>query len=86
MMVYVCRFSEQCKALDRFTVEKILSGVFLVRCQDHTELLAEIHLLPDFLSKHPQVRGVLHLQEAEYGASVTIQGERENYEFVTTFK
>ncbi|KAM9455376.1 DNA repair protein RAD51 homolog 3 isoform 2-T2 [Clarias gariepinus] len=50
---------EQRKALESFTVEKILSGVFLVRCQDHVELLAELHLLHDFLRKRPQVRLVV---------------------------
>ncbi|XP_017345240.1 DNA repair protein RAD51 homolog 3 isoform X2 [Ictalurus punctatus] len=50
---------EQRGALESFTVEKILSGVFLVRCQDHVELLAELHLLPDFLRKHPQVQLVV---------------------------
>ncbi|KAI5614340.1 DNA repair protein RAD51-like 3 isoform X1, partial [Silurus asotus] len=50
---------EQRSALESFTVEKILSGIFLVRCQDHVELLAELHLLPDFLRTHPQVRLVL---------------------------
>ncbi|XP_060765160.1 DNA repair protein RAD51 homolog 3 isoform X2 [Neoarius graeffei] len=50
---------EQQRALESFTVEKILSGVFLIRCLDHVELLAELHLLPDFLRKHPQVRLVV---------------------------
>lgn len=27
-----------------------------MRCHDHVELLAELHLLPDFLSAHPRVR------------------------------
>lgn len=27
-----------------------------VRCHDYVELLAELHLLPDFLSAHPRVR------------------------------
>lgn len=27
-----------------------------VRCHDYVELLAELHLLPDFLSDHPRVR------------------------------
>ncbi|MCI4387936.1 hypothetical protein PGIGA_G00079700 [Pangasianodon gigas] len=50
---------EQRKALESFSVEKILSGVFLIRCQDHTELLAELHLLHDFLRKRPQVQLVV---------------------------
>ncbi|TRY99734.1 hypothetical protein DNTS_033604 [Danionella cerebrum] len=39
-----------------FNIEKILSNLFLVRCQDYVELLAEVYLLPDFLSEHPEVR------------------------------
>ncbi|XP_060751369.1 DNA repair protein RAD51 homolog 3 isoform X2 [Tachysurus vachellii] len=50
---------EQREALESFTVEKILSGVFLTRCHDHVALLAELHLLPDFLRKRPQVRLVV---------------------------
>lgn len=61
MCVFV--FSEQDGALESFTVEKILSGVFLMRCHDYVELLAELHLLPDFLRKHPQVCSFSHLRE-----------------------
>lgn len=32
---------------------------FQVRCRDYVELLAQIHLLPDFLSEHPGVRLLL---------------------------
>ncbi len=33
-----------------------LSCLSQVRCHDYVELLAELHLLPDFLSNHPRVR------------------------------
>ncbi|XP_049608797.1 DNA repair protein RAD51 homolog 3 isoform X1 [Syngnathus scovelli] len=48
--------AEQRDAASTFTVETILSNIFLVRCHDYVELLAEIYLLPDFLSSHPKVR------------------------------
>uniref|UniRef100_A0A8C1W7J1 RAD51 paralog C n=1 Tax=Cyprinus carpio TaxID=7962 RepID=A0A8C1W7J1_CYPCA len=41
------------------TVEKILSNLFLVHCHDYVELLAEVYLLPYFLSEHPEVRLVV---------------------------
>ncbi|KAG7520358.1 DNA repair protein RAD51-like 3 [Solea senegalensis] len=47
---------EQRGAMATFTVETILSNIFLVRCHDYVELLAELHLLPDFLSDHPRTR------------------------------
>ncbi|XP_007259499.3 DNA repair protein RAD51 homolog 3 [Astyanax mexicanus] len=50
---------EQRKALEEFTKEKILSGIFLIRCHGYVELLAEAYLLPDFLAKHPEVRLVV---------------------------
>lgn len=34
-------------------------GTPQVRCHDYVELLAEIYLLPDFLSSHPKVRLVV---------------------------
>lgn len=74
--------AEQRIAMETFTVETILSNMFLVmmigchgntphisqvliphlpyllqvRCHDYEEMLAELHLLPDFLSAHPRVR------------------------------
>lgn len=33
-----------------------LSRLTQVRCHDYVELLAELHLLPDFLSQHPKIR------------------------------
>nr|XP_020469447.1 DNA repair protein RAD51 homolog 3 [Monopterus albus] len=47
---------EQRVAMTTFTIENILSNIFLVRCHDYVELLAELHLLPDFLSDHPKSR------------------------------
>ncbi|XP_019716318.1 DNA repair protein RAD51 homolog 3 [Hippocampus comes] len=51
--------AEQRDAAAAFTVETILSNIFMVRCHDYVELLAEIYLLPDFLSSHPKVRLVV---------------------------
>ncbi|KAM9350256.1 DNA repair protein RAD51 homolog 3 [Symphorus nematophorus] len=47
---------EQRVAMETFTVDTILSNIFVVRCHDYVELLAELHLLPSFLSAHPRVR------------------------------
>ncbi|XP_036961162.1 DNA repair protein RAD51 homolog 3 isoform X2 [Acanthopagrus latus] len=47
---------EQRVAMETFTVETILSNMFLVRCHDYVELLAELRLLPGFLSANPRVR------------------------------
>ncbi|XP_070696461.1 DNA repair protein RAD51 homolog 3 [Pempheris klunzingeri] len=47
---------EQRVTMTTFTLETILANMFLVRCHDYVELLAELHLLPDFLSEHPRVR------------------------------
>ncbi|XP_016345959.1 DNA repair protein RAD51 homolog 3-like [Sinocyclocheilus anshuiensis] len=51
--------TEQRQALEELTVEKILSNLFLVRCHDYVELLAEVYFLPCFLSEHPEVRLVV---------------------------
>ncbi|XP_061105271.1 DNA repair protein RAD51 homolog 3 isoform X1 [Conger conger] len=51
--------AEQREALKEFTVETILSNLFLFRCHDYVELLAEIYLLPNFLAQHPEVRLVV---------------------------
>ncbi|XP_047443374.1 DNA repair protein RAD51 homolog 3 isoform X2 [Mugil cephalus] len=48
--------AEQRDAMATFTVETVLSNIFLVRCRDYEELLSELLLLPDFLSQHPRVR------------------------------
>lgn len=51
--------SEHQKALEDFTLENILSHIYYFRCCDYTELLAQIYLLPDFLSEHSKVRLVI---------------------------
>ncbi|XP_077021062.1 DNA repair protein RAD51 homolog 3 isoform X3 [Tamandua tetradactyla] len=43
------------KALEDFTLENILSHIYYFRCHDYTELLAQVYLLPDFLSEHSKV-------------------------------
>ncbi|KAM6969852.1 DNA repair protein RAD51 homolog 3 [Aplochiton taeniatus] len=51
--------ADQQQALKELTLETILSNLFLVRCHDYVELLAETYLLPDFLAKHPEIRLVV---------------------------
>ncbi|XP_025851816.1 DNA repair protein RAD51 homolog 3 isoform X4 [Vulpes vulpes] len=46
---------EHSKALEDFTLENILSHIYYFRCHDYTELLAQVYLLPDFLSEHSKV-------------------------------
>ncbi|KAJ7308835.1 hypothetical protein JRQ81_008105 [Phrynocephalus forsythii] len=46
-------------ALKTFSLESVLSSIYYFRCHDYVELLAQVHLLPDFLSGHPKVRLVL---------------------------
>lgn len=55
----ITKDTEQREALQSFTVETVLSQLFLFRCHDYVELLAQTHLLPDFLSQHPKVRLVV---------------------------
>lgn len=50
---------EQRDAMRTFTVDSILSNLFLVRCDDSEELLSQICQLPSFLSLHPNVRLVI---------------------------
>ncbi|XP_054703661.1 DNA repair protein RAD51 homolog 3 isoform X1 [Grus americana] len=47
------------KALETFSLESILSHIYYFRCRDYTELLAQVYLLPDFLSEHSKVRLVV---------------------------
>ncbi|KAM9343924.1 DNA repair protein RAD51 homolog 3 [Pholidichthys leucotaenia] len=47
---------EQKAAMTTFTLESILSNIFVVRCHDYVELLAELHLLPSFLMDRPNIR------------------------------
>lgn len=50
---------EHPKALEDFALENILSRIYYFRCRDYTELLAQVYLLPDFLSEHLKVRLVI---------------------------
>ncbi|XP_048679516.1 DNA repair protein RAD51 homolog 3 isoform X4 [Lepidochelys kempii] len=43
------------KSLETFSLESILSHIYYFRCHDYTELLAQVYLLPDFLSEHSKV-------------------------------
>ncbi|XP_077995862.1 DNA repair protein RAD51 homolog 3-like [Glandiceps talaboti] len=43
---------EQKEAQKMFTVESILSGIYVFRCNDYIELLATINLLPEFVQQH----------------------------------
>ncbi|KAM3854855.1 DNA repair protein RAD51 homolog 3 isoform 1-T2 [Vipera latastei] len=43
-------------ALETFSLENILSHIYYFRCHDYMELLAQVYLLPDFLSGHPKVQ------------------------------
>ncbi|XP_034608158.1 DNA repair protein RAD51 homolog 3 isoform X1 [Trachemys scripta elegans] len=47
------------KSLETFSLESILSHIYYFRCHDYTELLAQVYLLPDFLSEHSKVRLVI---------------------------
>ncbi|XP_054250365.1 DNA repair protein RAD51 homolog 3 [Indicator indicator] len=47
------------KAMETFSLESILSHIYYFRCHDYTELLAQVYLLPDFLSDHSKVRLVV---------------------------
>uniref|UniRef100_A0A803SRX0 DNA repair protein RAD51 homolog 3 n=1 Tax=Anolis carolinensis TaxID=28377 RepID=A0A803SRX0_ANOCA len=44
-------------ALETFSLDNILSHIYYFRCHDYVELLAQVYLLPDFLSEHPKVGG-----------------------------
>lgn len=55
----LCEDQEQREAMTTFTVEQMLSNLFVVRCDDSVELLSQISLLPSFLSDHPEVRLVI---------------------------
>ncbi|NWW91170.1 RA51C protein, partial [Rhynochetos jubatus] len=44
------------EALETFSLESILSHIYYFRCRDYIELLAQVYLLPDFLSEHSKVR------------------------------
>ncbi|XP_018416404.1 PREDICTED: DNA repair protein RAD51 homolog 3 [Nanorana parkeri] len=46
-------------AMQRFTVNNILSQIYYFCCQDYIELLAHIHTLSDFLAQHSKVKLVV---------------------------
>ncbi|XP_069767898.1 DNA repair protein RAD51 homolog 3 isoform X2 [Narcine bancroftii] len=46
----------QQEAIKEFSVSSILSRIYYFRCHDYVELLAQAHLLGDFLAEHRQVR------------------------------
>ncbi|XP_072502961.1 DNA repair protein RAD51 homolog 3 isoform X2 [Notamacropus eugenii] len=47
------------KALENFSLESILSHIYYFRCHHYTELLAQVHLLPDFLLEHSKVQLII---------------------------
>ena len=48
--------TEQKEAVSWFTTESVLSNLHYFRVHDYVELLAVVHLLPDFIKEHPKVR------------------------------
>ncbi|VDI78263.1 RAD51-like protein 2 [Mytilus galloprovincialis] len=46
-------------SMSQFTTEKVLSRIHYYRCHDYVELLATVHLLPDFIKDHPKVKLVV---------------------------
>ncbi|XP_072909262.1 DNA repair protein RAD51 homolog 3 [Hemitrygon akajei] len=49
----------QREAVEEFSVSSILSRIYYFRCHDYVELLAQAHLLDDFLAEHHKVRIVV---------------------------
>ncbi|CAH1802160.1 unnamed protein product [Owenia fusiformis] len=47
---------EQLKSMEAFTWESVLAGIHYYRCNDYLQLLATVHLLPEFLTQHPKVK------------------------------
>lgn len=47
--------------METFSLESILSHIYYFRCRDYIELLAQVYLLPDFLSEHSKVRDIADL-------------------------
>nr|AXI69345.1 DNA repair protein RAD51 [Cepaea nemoralis] len=57
-----CRFIAEQEGLgptNCLTVDAILAGTHYLRCQDHVELTAIVHLLPKLLKQHEKVRLVV---------------------------
>lgn len=50
---------EQKETMKTFTVDNILANLFVVRCDDSSELLSQISALSSFLRDHPKVRLVI---------------------------
>lgn len=46
-------------AMDTFSLDSILAHIYYFRCHDYVELLAQVHLLPDFLWQHSKVKVVM---------------------------
>ncbi|XP_075445893.1 DNA repair protein RAD51 homolog 3 isoform X2 [Ascaphus truei] len=44
------------KAMQTFSLDNILSHIYYFRCHDYIELLAQVHLLPDFITQHSKVK------------------------------
>ncbi|XP_030041986.1 DNA repair protein RAD51 homolog 3 isoform X1 [Microcaecilia unicolor] len=47
------------EGMANFSLDSILSRIYYFRCHDYVELLAQVHLLPDFFFQHPKVRLVI---------------------------
>uniref|UniRef100_A0A8C5LTF9 DNA repair protein RAD51 homolog 3 n=1 Tax=Leptobrachium leishanense TaxID=445787 RepID=A0A8C5LTF9_9ANUR len=50
---------EHIKAMQTFTLQNILSRIYIFRCHDYVELLAQIHFLPVFLEQHSRVKLII---------------------------
>lgn len=46
-------------ALKSFTLDHILSSVYIYRCHDYIQLIATIHLLSEFIETHPNVKLII---------------------------
>ncbi|MEE6521958.1 hypothetical protein FKM82_020317 [Ascaphus truei] len=42
--------------MQTFSLDNILSHIYYFRCHDYIELLAQVHLLPDFITQHSKVK------------------------------
>ncbi|XP_063809969.1 DNA repair protein RAD51 homolog 3 isoform X2 [Pseudophryne corroboree] len=46
-------------AMQRFTLDNILSHIYYFCCHDYIELLAQMYVLPDLLAQHPKIKLVI---------------------------
>ncbi|XP_075051171.1 DNA repair protein RAD51 homolog 3 isoform X2 [Mixophyes fleayi] len=46
-------------AMQRFTLNNILSHIYYFCCHDYIELLAQIHILPEFLAQHSKIKLII---------------------------